>query len=239
MTPESSPEDEVQANVNFELITESKDLHLSVDEAITSLLRLSVQIHKSSRKAKFAKSSVDKDYAIDPDISHALDFFPHLDTTGNVALAERLGKANAQRRQWLWYRRRHREKLSVDFSGAAPNAMPPLGEWSEGHRVQGQYADTEIIALFSVDEEGSGANWTPSLVSDTKASTFRSRPTAGSLLSPSNAPPETLFGRSSKAAASEQKLLAPQPPHDLVLNQPYSCRYCCNIVEISGRHAWQ
>ena len=34
----------------------------------------------------------------------------------NQPLVQRLGKANAQRRQWLSYRRRHREKLGMDES---------------------------------------------------------------------------------------------------------------------------
>jgi hypothetical protein len=52
MTPKSSPEYGDQANVNpDEFITEFRGLHLLVDEAISSLLRLSVQIHKSSTKA--------------------------------------------------------------------------------------------------------------------------------------------------------------------------------------------
>jgi len=231
-------EDHDSAN-NDELVTESRDLHLSVNESITSLLRLSVHVHRSSRRAKFAKSSTDKHYAIGPDIGHVRDFFPHLDSTSNVALAERLGKANAQRRQWLWYRRRHREKLSVDLSASSTEGIPALGEWVQRHSRRVENDDTESIALFSVDEESAGT-WTPSLVSGTKASTFRSVPAAAaSLISPSNAPPDTLFGRSSKAATGEQRLLIPEPPHDLVLGQPYFCRYCCNMVEISGKHAWQ
>ncbi len=215
-------------------------MHLSINESITSLLRLSVHVHRSSRKAKFAKSSTDKHYAIGPDISHVRDFFPHLDTTGNLALAERLGKANAQRRQWLWYRRRHRQKLSVDLSGTgAQEGVPPLGEWIERHGGRAGNGDAESIALFSIDEESPDSARSPSLVSGTRASTFRSGPAAPSLISPSNAPPETLFGRSSKAAASEQKLLVPEPPRDLVLGQPYFCPYCCNVVELSGKHAWQ
>jgi hypothetical protein len=91
MTPKSSQEDGDQANVNpDEFITEFMGLHLLVDEAISSLLRLSVQIHKSSTKAKFVKSSVDKSYATGPDISHVRDLFPHLETTGNIVLAEKL-----------------------------------------------------------------------------------------------------------------------------------------------------
>ncbi len=242
LTPESGPEGGASENANLdedELITESKDLHLLVNESITSLLRLSVQVHSSSRKAKFAKSSINKNYAIGPDVSHVRDFFPHLDTTGDLALAERLGKANAQRRQWLWYRRRHREKLSVDLSGAADEPLSSPGNWMELHEARGTGDDAESIALFSVDEESPGSAWSPSLVSGTKASTFKSRPSVASLLSPSVGSPETLFGRSSKAAASEQKLLVPEPPHDLVLGQPCVCRYCCNVIEISGKHAWQ
>ncbi len=240
-TPESSPDggpDDASAE-HGELMTESKDLHFLINESITSLLRLSVQVHKSCRKAKFARSSTHKHYEIGPDISHVRDLFPHLDITGNLLLAERLGKANAQRRQWLWYRRRHREKLSVDLSASGDELNLLPGTWMEQHEAKGPGADTESIALFSVDEGAPASGWSPSLVSGTKASTFRSRPSAGSLLAPSVGAPETVFGRSSRAAASEQRLLAPQPPPGLVLGQPCFCRYCCNVVEISGKHAWQ
>ena len=137
-TSESGPEGDAPDNANLdddELITESKDLHLLVNESITTLLRLSVQVHSSTRKAKFAKSSINKNYAIGPDVSHVRDYFPHLEITGNLALAERLGKANAQRRKWLWYRRRHREKLSVDLSGATDDPRPPPGKWMERHEA--------------------------------------------------------------------------------------------------------
>jgi hypothetical protein len=239
-TPETGPSDESIGYIDpEEVITESRDLHLSVNESITSLLRLSVQIHRSSRINKFAKSSRDTNYEVSHDISHVKDFFPHLDTTHNEALATRLGKANAQRRQWLWYRRRHREKLSVDLS-ASTGAKAHLPSYLTGNR-RGTGADdeTESIALSSADLQPSGSNLTPSVMSGTRASTFRSRITDESAITPSIGPANTLFGRSSRATASEQKLLIPEPPYDLVLDQPYACRYCCNVIEISGRYAWQ
>ncbi|KAI1169463.1 ankyrin repeat-containing domain protein [Nemania sp. FL0916] len=207
-----------------ETFFESQDLHLSIDESITSLLRLSALVSKSSRKAKFTKSSINGNYAVGPDISHIKDFFPH--AAENIVLIERLGKANAQRRQWLWYRQRHREKLSVDFSSPMQQRLSLPGFAGD--------ADEGSVAIFSdVDKHDIPA---PSLTG-TKASTFRSRLTP-SMFSGTRAP-ETVFGRSSMAASDEQRLMIPEPPHDLILGQPYYCRYCCNMVEISGRHAWQ
>ncbi|KAK0742061.1 hypothetical protein B0T21DRAFT_306459 [Apiosordaria backusii] len=244
LTPETD-ENDPASNTGPEsdgIMTESMDLHFSVNESVTSLLRLSIQVHKSSRKSKFAKSSVDQNYAIGPDISHVRDAFPYLEVTQNDTLAVRLGKANAQRRQWLWYRRRHREKLSVDHSGtlgvADGGSLLPPGIWDQLRRDGGD-GDDRLIALFSVDDVPSGSAAGRSFISGTKASTYRSHFTGASLLSPSIAPPDTLFERSSRATRSEQKLLVPEPPHDLVLGQPYFCRYCCNIIEISGKNAWQ
>lgn len=216
LTPETI-EDQGDPN---EVITESQDLHLSVNESITSLLRLSIQVHTSSRKAKFARSSVDQEYSIAPDTSHVRDFFPW--AAGNERLVTRLGKANAQRRQWLWYRRRHREKLSVDASGPREEHIPVFGG--------AEPADTESIAMSTVDDQRS-------ILSITNATTFKSRLTA-SVLSQSDMP-ATFFGRSSRAIRSEQKLLVPKPPINLVLNQPFLCRYCYNVIEISGKNAWQ
>lgn len=218
LTPETI-EDRGDPN---ELITESKDLHLSVNESITSLLRLSIQVHTSSRKAKFARSSVDQEYSIVPDTTHARDFFPF--AAGNEPLVTRLGKANAQRRQWLWYRQRHREKLSVDVSGPREEHIPAFGAT--------ELADTQSFAMSSVYDQPSG-----SILSGTKATTFRSRLAATVLLQSDM--PDTVFGRSSRAIASEQKLLVPKPPQNLVLGQPYLCRYCCNVIEVSGKNTWQ
>ncbi len=206
-----------------EVITESRDLHLSVNESITSLLRLSIQVHKSSRKAKFARSSVDQEYSIEPDTNHVRDFFPF--AAGNEALITRLGKANAQRRQWLWYRRRHREKLSVDVSRLEEERPPVFAPAAR--------ADTESGAISPRDDGPSG-----SILSGTRATTFRSRPTA-SVISQSAMPEVTVFGASSRVTTGEQKLLVPDPPANLVFGQPCVCPYCCNITEISGSNAWE
>ncbi|KAA6414043.1 MAG: hypothetical protein FRX48_02405 [Lasallia pustulata] len=166
---------------DHDIITESRDLHLSINEPITSLLRLSVQLHKSSRKAKFAKSSANNDFPIEPDVSHVRDFFPY--ASGNGILVRRLGKANAQRRQWLWYRRRHREKLSVDFSGPVEERMP----WFRPIEC----SNIGSIAMLSDDDRLSPS--LPSL-SGTNATTFRSRVSASLDITSQSDAPGTVFG---------------------------------------------
>ena len=85
--------------------TESQLLYQSVLEATTSLLKLSMFIRKSARRNKFAKSSTVQKYETQYDIIHVRDKYPF--ASENLVLIECHGKANAQRRQWLSYKKRH------------------------------------------------------------------------------------------------------------------------------------
>ncbi|KAI1327596.1 ankyrin repeat-containing domain protein [Xylariaceae sp. FL0255] len=208
-----------------QFLSESRELYLSIDESITSLLRLSVLVSKSSRKSKFARSSNAGNYSISPDINHVLDLFPC--ASNKPFLLDRLAKANAQRRQWLWYRRRHRQKLSVDASGSTTERL-----W----RPEADENDDAVSLALASNVEGQPEYAAPSLTG-TRASTFRSD-FKSTVYSQSKAP-ETVFGLSSMAADDEQHFVTPEPPNDLILGQPYFCRYCCNMVELSGRNAWQ
>ena len=76
--------------------TESELLYRSVLEAITSLLKLSMFIRRSTRGHKFDKFSTAQKYETQYDIIHVRDRYPH--AAGNSVLIERLGMANAQRR---------------------------------------------------------------------------------------------------------------------------------------------
>ena len=91
---------------------DSQLLHRSTLEAITSPLKLSMFIRKSTRGNKFGRSSTAQKYETQYDILHVRDRYPF--ASENTVLIERLGKANAQRRQWLSYKKRHREKLAIN-----------------------------------------------------------------------------------------------------------------------------
>jgi hypothetical protein len=207
------------------VVTESRDLCLSINESLSSLLRLSVQIHKCSRRAKFSHSSTFTNYEIGPDVHHVQDRFPA--AAGNKALCEKLAKANAQRRQWLWYRRRHRDKLSVDFSGPH-QARVPLPKLDELSNV-GSFARVSTIEAAPDDI------YMPSL-SGTKATTHYTQVTDSF---PPSTYPETAFGKSSWALGQDSRLQTPMCPPHVTANVPFACPYCCNMVEISSIDAWQ
>lgn len=214
-----------------EIFTESQDLYFLINESVTSLLRLSIQVHKSSRKSKFAKSSVDRNYSIVPEINHIQDFYPA--AAQNHALLERLAKANAQRRQWVWYRKRHREKLSVDFSGQKPDQVPVrhMGEHQDDDEEEEEEEEEKEQGELGTRNEAAS-----SVLSGTKATTFVS-------FSPSavaqSTVPDTVLGRSSRASAIERRIMVPSLPTGLVYGEPHLCRYCCNVIELTGSHAWQ
>ncbi|KAI0451144.1 ankyrin repeat-containing domain protein [Xylaria acuta] len=207
----SSDSDEVEealastsggGRVKDEAFYESKELHLSIVESTTSLLRLSVLISKSARRTKFAKSSTVENYSVEPDINHVQDSFPH--ASKNPSL-----------------------KLSLDLSGPTEQRLLLRRPVDDG--------DSISLAMVSTDDHRRG--FSASSLTETKATTFRSG-IKSSVYSASKVP-ETSFGRSSMAAADEQHSMVPEPPHDLLLGQPYFCRYCCNMIEIQGKNAWQ
>lgn len=100
-------------------VTESNQLSLITDDTIASLLKLSIVIQKSCRQAKFARSSRERQYDCHFDVLHVKESFPY--AANNHSLVEKLGKANAQRRQWISYSRRHREKLSSKLGSSGGN----------------------------------------------------------------------------------------------------------------------
>ncbi|KAL8650706.1 MAG: hypothetical protein Q9226_005029 [Calogaya cf. arnoldii] len=215
--------------------TESQMLYSSILESITSLLKLSVFIRKSTRGNKFTKSSRAQKYETHYDINHVRDRFPFAARLPH--LVDRLGKANAQRRQWLSYQRRHREKLaapaSTDEAGSLFGPRPALG-----------YMDDER-QRYTVMREGitERSVWTDELrqpysaLSSTKASTFyqtneQPRENAGTDVS------ETSCSETSLGDLDYETNLVPHPPPEAADQSPFECPYCFSIITIAGDNAW-
>ncbi|KAL8879626.1 MAG: hypothetical protein Q9192_008194 [Flavoplaca navasiana] len=150
--------------------SESQILYSSILESITSLLRLSMFIGKPARGNKFAKSSRAQKYETQYDINHVRDRFPFASKC--TLLVDRLGKANAQRRQWLSYQRRHREELAaptaIDESSISSNPDPAVARNDEG--LQGH----SLVQEGTLDSTVRGGELRDpySILSSTKASTF-------------------------------------------------------------------
>ena len=203
--------------IDNKIITESSDLLLSANDSITSLMRLSIQIHRSSRKSKFSRCILDPNFDLRADRNHVLQLFPYANR--NEQLTTRLAKANAQRRQWLIYRRQHVERLGIDrISSEIDSAL--------ARTTIGPEDSTPLERLVA-----------PSLP-DTIASTFRRSGTGMSTEITQSEYTETQHGLST-VVEGDQKLLVPEPPEDAKIGEPFPCPYCYGITEISGDGSWQ
>ncbi|KAL8654301.1 MAG: hypothetical protein Q9210_001582 [Variospora velana] len=206
-----------------QVTTESQVLFSSILEAIASLLKLSMFIRKSTRGNKFAKSSRAQKYETQYDINHVRDRFPSASQSPHMV--ERLGKANAQRRQWLSYQRRHREKLAM------PTALDDPGT-SFGLTSAARHVDSVPQPPSSPPGAISGPSiWTEehrgpySVLSSTKASTFYQN---------DKQPREVMGTETSETSCSETSCgdlgfetnLVPQPPPEAADQNPFKNHMC-------------
>ncbi|KAL9035255.1 MAG: hypothetical protein Q9180_004957 [Flavoplaca navasiana] len=216
--------------------SESQILYSSILESITSLLRLSMFIRKSTRGNKFAKSSRAQKYETQYDINHVRERFPFASKC--PLLVDRLGKANAQRRQWLSYQRRHREKLAaptaIDESSTSFNREPAVARNDEG--LQGHSLVREVTIDPTV--------WTGELrdpystLSSTKASTFFPMDQQRRELNDTDLS-QTSGTETSLGDLDYEANLVPQPPVEAADQNPLECPYCFSIITIAGRNAWR
>lgn len=189
-----------------------------------SLMRLSIIIHKSSQRNKLERLPVPTDQEIELELAHIYEAFPLL--RGREGLARKLGKANAQRRQWLGYRRSHHEKLA--------RHEPQDARETDLLEVDNKYIPNETME----SEVADGAGPEPS-IADTKATTYVDRTGTGLESMSPTMHTETFFSQSSFGGSNEWHLLIPRPPISSADGQPFQCPYCFNIIEISGRNTWQ
>ncbi|KAL9072549.1 MAG: hypothetical protein Q9161_003561 [Pseudevernia consocians] len=215
--------------------TESHILHYSTLEAITSLLKLSMVIRKSARGNKFARSSAGQKYETQYDIIHIRDRYPH--ASENTFLIERLGKANAQRRQWLSYKRRHRDKMAVT---AYPDIEDPNTErmpYSEIDPSTNLQENVEEEALGSSIQSRERKHDVATVLSSTKASTFYQRNERRSQLSETDLS-GTSYSESRFGDIGQETNLIPQPPPESIDDKPFECPYCFSIITITGTYSW-
>lgn len=102
-SPESDSEDD-----------DREELLACVSGGISTLFKVSVIVRKATHRDRYARAAASNNSPIDPsyDIAHVCEKFPKIGTQVSFWLAERLGKANTRRRQFLRYCRNHKERLA-------------------------------------------------------------------------------------------------------------------------------
>ena len=218
----STPEEE-----DPRLVTECGQLAIMLNDLVTSLLKLSLVIQSSSRRGKFARSSRDKPYNTKSDILHVLESFPF--AAKNHALVERLGKANAQRRQWLAYRRNHRERLS-SFEGSV---------WDQVDNAQSQQeaSSADVASVVSISTRPS--NELTLRDNSTTATTFYEdvQEQFNQGVGDENAS-EVSFSASSVSGRDKVPLEIPRMPSEAASGEPFECPFCFIIIAVPNLQTW-
>ena len=211
---------------------ESQLLHRSALEAITSLLKLSMFIRKSTRGNKFGRSSTAQKYETQYDILHVRDRYPF--ASENTVLIERLGKANAQRRQWLSYKKRHREKLAINAYYGTESPLNTRTQVSEvAMSVWGpREEDDQGLSILRGENKVS-----PTILSSTKASTFYQRKELDREMTETERS-ESTYAESRFGEFGQETNLAPQPPPESVDGNPFERPYCFSIIIVTGSRSW-
>lgn len=102
---------------------ELSDLHLTIGDTITSLMKVSTLIRKATKRDRYARAADAKGdpFIPDYDIRHVEDKWPKLQS--QPWLSDRLGRAITQRRQYLRYCRNHRNRMAYV---SVPYISPPV-----------------------------------------------------------------------------------------------------------------
>ena len=216
------------------LVTECAQLSLIISEAIASMLKLSFVFQKSSQRAKFARSSREKPYDTRFDILHVQEIFPY--AASNSALVEKLGKANAQRRQWLSYRRRHHEKLSskTNSTGGYTSSL-------RGHLSSDIYSEsdewTNIASIVTFSSRGPQDSVTAD--NSTVATTFYDEsPLRRHEENREEGASETSYSASSVSGFDKEPILIPQPPLEIADGKSFECPFCFLILRVESLQTW-
>lgn len=91
-------DDDSEDDASIPIFTpESSDSAEGAAGQMTASRDLSIQIHRASKRAKFARSSTERHYDIGPDMGHIRELYPRVQD--DDSLVEKLAKSNAQRRQ--------------------------------------------------------------------------------------------------------------------------------------------
>ncbi|KAM3413518.1 hypothetical protein BST61_g11507 [Cercospora zeina] len=194
--------------------TELGELQLSLEDSITSLLKVSALIRTSAgldRRA-YAQRVASRSISMSPqfDIAHVLQKYPKLarvDLHALIGLATKLGNALTQRRQYLSYARDHHDRLS--------------GATSTSARQKSTAASIAALTLHASEKQPS------SLQADDVVEREEVESQASST-------------QSSSAAVSEPEMLTvPELETLSEAGRPFECPFCYNMLEFTKQCNWR
>ena len=222
--------------------TELQQLQHSINTYISGLYRISVVIRKNRNPLDKVIKSANIDISSYEfyDQRHVLEKFPFADPD----LITRLGKAVSQRRKYLKYRERHRQKLSLHPNVETPSHAKQI--------LEGAIARADQAASLTQGPEISSHEQRISTVASTvkqPSSTLDS--TAASTFLPMNpvvqeldhgdqiSETATQTSHGSTSSVQQHTLTIPPPPQSSLEGLDFECPYCYTICRLVTVEPWQ
>ncbi|KAL3465651.1 hypothetical protein BJX64DRAFT_252236 [Aspergillus heterothallicus] len=202
--------------------TEVEELVSAIKISIDSLFRVSIFIRKFAPKDKRQRSSQTKPFDNRADILRVKDRYPVMDKK-NEGLAERLGEANARRRQYFKYRSDHYERLSNVNSGNSITSTPTF----EGHpHLNGERLRVTGSVVTDLTK--------PTLLATSEATAFLAKAASDvdveKLLNPE--PAMSCISFATSIGEPDEELPFPALPEGYSEGAFFLCPYCSRVIQV-------
>ncbi|EAT78284.2 hypothetical protein SNOG_14413 [Parastagonospora nodorum SN15] len=205
-------------------LSEAEELFESIKDSLASLFRLAVVIRNSSPRDRYARALGGKNpFNEQFDVAHVGEKFPKLNVDSNVWLKDRIGKAIAQRRQYLCYAREHRYKLGKE----------PVELWKPAVEVPKAFLQAQSQAART-------SNSRPlTTVADTTASTLFLQETPQIEMDFRDDQSQTSFAFSKGGEESQDKIQLPRLSEVAKGQASFECPFCWTMQAIRKESAWR
>lgn len=223
---ESDTED---GSITIEGVSEIRELSLTITGSVTRLFKLSMAIRTPMPRDRYERLATIEPLSCIFDVCHVREKFPKVEK--HLWLAEGLGKANTQRRDYFRYRRKHQEKLAKKAE--------------EEHELQAK----KEAALPQAKNEGREHHGIHQSSSRLKSSLGSTRATTyvppSNLINDENAEERSETGQSETSYATSVDegntggLHVPPPPPEFDEDLPFECPYCFTIQLPPSMKAWK
>ncbi len=213
--------------------SELEQLFLAIVETVTSLLKFSISIRRSTPRDRYAR--VASLSPLDPsfDRNHVYEKYPCL--RSKPWLVDKLGRAITRRRDFLRYRERHHEKL------ADRNVLSAFKKTPDHHNSVPTKPGTHSISIRDgpkmADVASSSAD--RSQLASTTATTYIAD-SRNLLETASQAGLSEVSDVSSVGDDHDQEARPiPDPPKDSAGAKPFECPYCYTIQVVRKPSHWK
>ena len=191
-------------------------------------------IHKPTPKDRYARLAT-----LDPiddryDQNHVWEKYPCARSL--PWLIERVGKANAKRRQYFLYREKHREKLS---QGVTEDARPIADKIPESKSVKNIPSHNVDVEFHSQPSGQRSRETFPSTAATTLILKANSNVDLSLIEVESDAGQSMTSFATSVGEGSDQNVQFPPQPEASMNEREFECPYCWTIVTVRNWQGWK